>query len=370
MTDLQNRLVDIQKKLKNDAFTNEQSISVGIVLPVLQDLGWDIFQTDVVYPEYSTGEGRVDFALCEPPGKPRCFIEVKQPGARERQIDDAIKQLMSYAFQNGSQFAVLTDGQTWSFYLPAEPGKYEERRVFMLDLFEHGSDKASEVLKRYLLQQDVKSGETLNRAREDLHSANLRDKAKREIPNAWKGLVQERDPALINKIANECESKVGVRPENADVVTFLENLACHGKDFTRHLKENPIPTTKLKGSRTRTTSNSRKSSYIIYGQEHVCSTMKDVFIEIFTELARQDTSFLSRCATEKSFTARKRHIGRSKDEIHPNRPDLGTAQLPGGWFINTNTSNEQKIKLIKSACLIAGIDYGRELKINLPENRD
>ena len=35
-----------------------------------------------------------------------------------------------------SPFVVLTDGETWSFYLPAEQGSYEDRRVYKLDLFE------------------------------------------------------------------------------------------------------------------------------------------------------------------------------------------------------------------------------------------
>jgi hypothetical protein len=40
--------------------------------------GWDTWDTNVVWPEYQTGEGRADFALCHTPSKPSVFIEVKR----------------------------------------------------------------------------------------------------------------------------------------------------------------------------------------------------------------------------------------------------------------------------------------------------
>ena len=102
--------------------------------------------TLLVSPEYQTGEGRADFALCHPPIKPAIFIEVKQPGKAE----DAVRQALEYAFHTGVPFIVLTDGRTWSFYLPAEQGSYEERRVYKLDFFERAPVEATETLSRYL----------------------------------------------------------------------------------------------------------------------------------------------------------------------------------------------------------------------------
>ena len=77
----QDALSDITVKLKQGRFPNEQSISQGIVLRLLRVLDWDVDDTAVVCPEFSTGQqlkkrSRVDFALCDPPLKPKCFIEV------------------------------------------------------------------------------------------------------------------------------------------------------------------------------------------------------------------------------------------------------------------------------------------------------
>jgi len=77
---IENTLEDIIDRLRQGRFPNEQAISQGIVLRLLQELGWNTWDTNLVWPEYQTGEGRSDFALCHPPSKPAIFIEVKHPG--------------------------------------------------------------------------------------------------------------------------------------------------------------------------------------------------------------------------------------------------------------------------------------------------
>ncbi len=364
---LEKILDTIRKNLENDAYPNEQAISQSIVLPVLQSLSWDIFQTNTVHPEYKTSRGRADFALCSPPGRPRCLIEVKQPGGIK---SDAIEQLMNYAFAEGAQFAVLTDGQTWSFYLPAEPGTYEERRVFMLDLFEHGSDKASDILQRYLLEQDVVSGAVVGRARSDLHDRHRRVKAKEAIPAAWKNLVEELDDQqssiLIESLANECESKKGIRPENADVINFLKGLNSTKGDLSAGSIKKPVAVSAKTPTSVKKPS---KISYRLHGHECTCKTMKEAFVGIFTELAHNDPHFAQRCAADAAFYGRTRqYIGRSREELYPNHPELQSqvGELPGGWWINTNSDNAHKISLLKHACRIAGIKFGNDLKIRIP----
>ena len=43
--------------------------------------------------------------------------------------------------------AILTDGQEWSFYLPGEQGRYDERRVYKPDLLEREISEAEISLK-------------------------------------------------------------------------------------------------------------------------------------------------------------------------------------------------------------------------------
>ena len=167
-----------------------------------------------------TSEGRADFALCHPPSKLAVFIEVKQPGKAE----DAVRQALEYAFHTGVPFVVLTDGKTWSFYLPAEQGSYEERRVYKLDLFERMPSEAAETLGRYLTFSMVESGEALENARKEYRSRNRKSQARAAIPDAWRELVEKGDELLVDLLAGAVESKVGVRPEDDDVAEFLAGL--------------------------------------------------------------------------------------------------------------------------------------------------
>lgn len=219
-TTLEATLIDITSRLRQGRFPNEQAISQGIVLRVLQVLGWNTWDTTIVWPEYQTGEGRVDFALCHPASKPAVFIEVKKPGKAE----DAVRQALEYAFHTGVPFIVLTDGKTWSFYLPAEQGSYEDRRVYKLDLFERPATEAAEIFHRYLAYACVESGETLEVARKEYRSRNRRSRSRAAIPEAWHELVEKGDELLTELVSDTVESKVGVRPDEDDVTNFLVEL--------------------------------------------------------------------------------------------------------------------------------------------------
>ena len=221
---IERTIEDIVQKLREGRFANEQSISQGIVLRVLSDLGWEIHDTNIVCPEYSTGEGRVDFALCAPSEKPRCFVEVKQPGKAE----SGVKQALEYAFHTGAQFVTLTDGQTWSFYLPAEQGSYEDRRVFKLDLFERTEQESAEILRRYLERERLATGEALKTARKEYRDRNRRSAARQAIPGAWNELLERRDELLVGLLTDAVESKAGIRPEDRDILNFLAGLVPSG----------------------------------------------------------------------------------------------------------------------------------------------
>ena len=116
-----------------------RGFSVMIVLPVLGNLGWDIYNPEYVYPQYPLERLKVDYGLKISRGKQeglRCIIEVKAEGNL-----DADHQLFQYAFLAGAPLAVLTDGKHWRFYLPMVPGKFEERLVRTLDFEKHRMKK-------------------------------------------------------------------------------------------------------------------------------------------------------------------------------------------------------------------------------------
>jgi hypothetical protein len=358
---LENTLSDITTRLRQGRFPNEQAISQGIVLRVLQELSWDTWDTNIVWPEYKTGEGRVDFALCHPPSKPADFIEVKQPGKAE----ESVRQVFEYAFHDGVPFVVLTDGRTWSFYLPGEQGSYEDRRVYKLDLYERPPAEAAEILRRYLECSKVQSGEALETARKEYRNRNRRSQAKAAIPEAWRELVEKGNEDLVDLVASAVESKTGVRPDNDEVAEFLAGL---GKPIIVEAaqRNTPQPVRAPTRSTISSTNNesSRSGKVVIRDKSHAYHNAKDAMVIVLRELAKNDSSFLERCSQHPDAQGRKRrYIARSPQELYPDREDLREMRetLPDGWFVATNLNNVLKKTIIRLATEVAGLKFGKDV---------
>jgi predicted type IV restriction endonuclease len=71
---LKDHILDVQQGIRTGRFLNEASVSQGIVLRLLQALGWPTYDTQIVSPEYTVSGTRVDYALCHPRSKPIVFI--------------------------------------------------------------------------------------------------------------------------------------------------------------------------------------------------------------------------------------------------------------------------------------------------------
>jgi len=215
---LETALADITEQLRQGSPMNRQSLWV-LFFVCFRSWAGILGTPAVVWPEYQTGEGRADFALCHPPSKPAVLIEVKQPGRAE----EGVHQALEYAFHTGVPFIVLTDGNTWSFYLPAEQGSYEDRRVYKLDLFERSPGESAEALSRYLGSARVESGAALETARQEPHAVPSRASSCGHL-EAWRELVEKGDQDLVDLLADAAELKAGVPPDHDDVEQFLATL--------------------------------------------------------------------------------------------------------------------------------------------------
>lgn len=217
-------LDNIRSDLQKGVFTSEASVSHGIVLRLLNALGWPGYNTQVIFPEYSVEGRRVDFALCDPPLEPLVFIEVKQVG----QIEGAERQLFEYAFHRGVPIAILTDGREWHFFHPGGQGDYNKRRVCKLDLIETENEDSSGRLNRYLNYELIRTREAIRAIEEDYRNISRQRQIETRLPEAWGRLVEEADELLIEVVAEKTEGLCGHRPTNEQVLTFLGGLRRDG----------------------------------------------------------------------------------------------------------------------------------------------
>lgn len=357
---------DIRDRLRQGRFPNEQAISQGIILRVFQELGWPTWDTNIVWPEYQTGEGRADFALCHPPSKPAIFVEVKQPGKAE----DAVRQALEYAFHTGVPVIVLTDGRTWSFYLPAEQGSYEDRRVYKLDLYERPPMEAAEALQRYLEHARVASGEALETARKEYRSRNRQSRAKSAIPQAWRELVEKGDESLVEMLTSAVESREGIRPDVNDVAEFLADLGrpiiIESQPGAAKMRTRPTPPEQV--SSVPAVESLRAGKLVLLGKAYSYHNAKEAMLIVLRELAKRDPTFLERCSQHADAQGRKRrYIARTPEELYPDREDLRDLRetLPGGWLVATNINNVLKRTIIRLAADVAGLEDGKDIVVEI-----
>lgn len=375
---LEEHIEDIRLGIKSGRFRNEAAVSQGIVLRLLQVLGWPTFDTQVVCPEYSLEGRRVDFALCHPSSKPIAFVEVKQIG----QSDGAERQLFEYAFHIGVPVAILTDGQEWNFFLPAEQGDYGERRVYKLDLVEREPQESAARLFRYLSYVEVSTGRAIASAREDYQNVSRNRQMLATLPEAWTKLVSEEDDLLLELVADRVESLSGFKPDLDTVAKFLrENVVLRPSALAnvqatqaqraqspRAVAQTPPPTQRIQAIGSG--ANTIAVGFSLDGKFVSCRNGREVLVGIFEALTQRDASFPERFAARPKHGRTRRYLARTANELYPGRPDLAReyfAKLTSGWYVGTNVSKAQIERITEMCCEVARIRSGKDLLVNIGE---
>ena len=351
----------IQEDLRRGRFTSEAAVSQGVVLPLLHELGWPVFNTHVVWPEYSLEGGRVDFALCHPLDRPAIFVEVKRVG----QAQGADRQLFQYAFHQGVPVAILTDGQEWHLYLPAEQGHYDDRRVYKLDLLEREPDESESRFRRYLDYSAGCSGSALASARADYRDVNRDRQIREALPRAWQELLKEPDDFLAELLADKVEDICGYKPDVdscSQVIRFITGSRPLPAPAT-----GPAIATALPSSGPRPIQRPGGIGFTLFGQFHPCGAAREVMIRVLQEFDRRDPTFLERFVSRK-HGRKRRYVSTDRLDLYPGRPDLAEvhyAELKPGWYAGTNYSRQVIESIILLACDVASVSFGSDIQMDL-----
>ena len=212
----------IRKGLSDGIYIDEADVCESIVAWLLmEDLSWPSGEPGIIKRQYPAGTGKVDFALCYPPLKPKILVEVKRVG----QIDvSAEEQLFRYAFDKGVPVLVLTDGKKWHFFYGTGEGSYDERRVRIIDLEELNSRESAELLRRYLEYESVCSGKVRQAIEADHRAVARHQRITNALPEAWAALVQEANELLLGVVTEKVRELCGDEPSAHQVLDFLKNL--------------------------------------------------------------------------------------------------------------------------------------------------
>lgn len=113
----------------------------------------------------------------------------------------------------------------------------------------------------------------------------------------------------------------------------------------------PRPTPPKRGGR------GQPATYILFGVKKTCPNATQAYLEIMDMLARRDSNFLNRLNDELNNA---RFLSRDKSKM------IRPKQINDGWYLDTNINNPDKIKRLKTACEVAGVEFGRDLIVDFP----
>lgn len=384
---LETKLTEIQGRLTPEHFPSEAAVSQGIVLPILRELNWDTDNPMVVRPEYTAGRGRADFALCDDSGNPKVFIEVKGLGGV---TEKAVEQVMQYAFRVGVPIVVLTDGRTWTFYLPAEGGSsYEAKRAFKLDVLEHSPPKSSEFLQRYLEESKVVSGEAFETARVIF----LLEKYRKDEPDMWEKMVDEAIAKFMRALrflAEEIGPKSAqdnIAPDIVDYFHLLlrQKISPSSSGATaqgRQASAPPMPPAPMLKTSAGTQPESgrqvpvppssgasgggRSGELVILGKSFPCKNPTDAMVIVFKELENREPGFWQRFYNDpRNHRKTRRIITQDARGLYDNPLyEKAYKQLGGDWVIATYNSRQLIERNIRIAAEVAGLEFGKDIIIH------
>jgi len=187
------------------------------------------------------------------------------------------------------------------------------------------------------------------------------------IPAAWQSLVDDEDPTIIEKLADDVEAKCGVRPEIDAVAKFLK--LGNRSQLPVAFPQRPSAPTSVATRPEPSPTGGRRLGYACRGAWHNCRSGKEVMLGLVREFAKADPTFCDRCYQHEDNHGRSRiYITRDRYEIY--RKDQAfcekhSVELIPGWLIATNLSDDAMSKIIGMACQVARLTLNVDVSFSL-----
>ena len=363
------------KRIRSGELENEAQVKQAVIVPILRALDWDDADPAECKPEFSVASGRVDYALLRKGDSPLVFIEAKSLGKMDTAGEE---QVFQYANNRGVPFLILTDGDTWDFYLAMAAGVPAKRRFYRVELTrEERIPEYVESLETYLRKKRVVSDEAQHDATQRLKSNQERMKAREAIPSAWRALLENpKEAMLCDILAEEVESRCGTKPEPRDVETFLKGFLDNGVPQTQKPPAPVVTPSPGKVEKPPPPKRDGKSNeiggFILDGERFETKTAIDALERILKAFADRDAEFMARFAPQvegKQKTAdgtpKRRLVARNPDGLYtdPKLVQTASRNLGNGWWLATNNGTALKRKYIQTACKVAGVKFGSQLRL-------
>ncbi|MFN5514800.1 MAG: hypothetical protein ACK5CA_08635 [Cyanobacteriota bacterium] len=375
MQDIRVDIVDIQEKLQDNVYKNEEHIRLSLVCRLLLTLGWDIWNPREVNTEFSAipmeDKTRVDIALFAKGSTPSVFIETKTLGklATGLSLSEVERQVRDYNRNNTALFSIITDGRIWRFYFSQTGGEFHEKCFKECDLLNDDLETLEETFLLFLEKNRILNGDAENEARKHLDLKTLKKTIQESLPQARRMTEVPPFPRFPQALAEVVRRK-GFDVSEAQIAELLER-PFQPQFWVTTTPEKAIkllPVNSLKQMSPKRRSRSVDSFIFAFkGKQYQAGSARDVMVQVFRLLAHEDPKFLDQFAAQK-HGKKRRYIAKEKKDLYPNKPDLvekESIEFFPGWWIGTNYNRETIQKILDLAMEVLDPELQSTLEVSV-----
>ena len=203
-------------QLRHYSALNEASTKSGIIVPILQELQWNVRSPFEVVREYTLDNGTVDYAL-KIVDEVKVLIEVKKMGENLQNCENQIKK---YAIDKNIYLFILSDGLRWQFYTWLEEG-IEIFKFHDIDIKTQEPQFVAKELIHILSKDNILSNKSYDYIRGLIQKDTYKLALYGEITKIWHKIIDEPHPSLCNLIIELVKESFGRSAEIQDVKKIL-----------------------------------------------------------------------------------------------------------------------------------------------------
>lgn len=367
-------LEQIRQKFTNPDFgVKEMEIRQGAVLPLLAEMGWNVFDTTgSVKPEYTVemdGQNKrsVDFALF---GQYKddvfAFIETKKRSTTLK----ATEQLFDYLTRYSTPLAIITDGCQWQFYAPLAKGHYKNRLFYSCDVSRDNLDNIANTMSTFLGIDNVRSGRAEESIRREFDKRSADSRIADAIEELWPQTIKQHLPQIIQSFNELTRSELNAVASIAYLKDLLRQkysleLSSAELDAASTHSGSEVKQNKTARAGAATEQVKPSSGFTLMGHHFPANSAIDALRQVYEELEQRDSKFPVKF-TKDSKEGKRPFLAVNKLDLFPDKPHLAVNSklLSYGWWMDTNLSKLKIKRLIEKACSVAGLKFGTDLKLH------
>jgi len=211
-----NSLISLINKVRHYPIFNEADTKSAIIVPILQELQWDVRSPFEVAREYTIENGKVDYAL-KIIDDVKVLIEIKKMGESLHNYESQIKR---YAIDKNIYLFVLSNGILWHFYTWLKEG-IEVFKFYVLDLNGNEPHFVAKELMNILSKENILSNKSYDYIKNIIAKDPYNFALYEEITEIWHKILDEPHSSLCNLIIELVKESYGRSPTIKDVKKVL-----------------------------------------------------------------------------------------------------------------------------------------------------